>query len=98
MENACSLQGHEVEEQRRRHEALARSATGAVFDGEAVTVSFGESLDRALLDDMIAVERRCCPFFDIAYDEGTRLLRIGVRDPSMAPALDVIAERLGAAA
>jgi hypothetical protein len=95
MENACSLRGAEIDEQRRRHEALGRSAAAVEREASAVHVRFDGTLDRGLLDEMIRVERRCCPFFRIDYDEGERRLSVAVDDPHMAPALEILAERLG---
>jgi hypothetical protein len=94
VEDACSLQGAEIEEQRRRHEALGRSAAAVEREATAIHVRFGEALDRELLDEMIRVERDCCPFFLIEYDDAERCLSVAVDEPRMAPALDVIAERM----
>jgi hypothetical protein len=97
VDDACSLQGAEIDEQRRRHEALGRSASAVEREATAIHVSFGESLDREVLDEMIRVERACCPFFLIDYDDAERRLSVAVDDPRMAPALDVIAERMATA-
>jgi hypothetical protein len=94
--DACGLRGAEIDEQRRRHEALARSATHVERQATTIRLRFDDSLDRGLLDEMIRVERSCCPFFRIDYDENERRLSLAVNDPAMAPALEVIAERLGA--
>jgi hypothetical protein len=40
---------------------------------------------------VIAVERECCPFFAFEFDDGSRRLRVGVREPDAAAALDALA-------
>ena len=56
-----------------------------------LTVRFGSALDGALLEETIAVESECCPFFSFDYDPAQRLLRIGVQRDEQDPALDALA-------
>ena len=58
-------------------------------------VRFDASLDRDLLDDTVRIERACCPFFAIAFDERARRLTISVAGLDHAPALDALAWALG---
>jgi hypothetical protein len=67
-------------------------------EGEAVLVGFKPGFDREALDELIAVERECCPFFEFGLDEERRRLRVTVRDPEFAPALDAIAAQIRPAA
>ena len=57
-------------------------------------VRFEPSYDRALLDELVAVERECCPFLTI--ETGDARLRIAVDEHDDTPMLDVFTEVLGA--
>ena len=54
-------------------------------------VEFDQSLDEGILQETLAAERECCPFFRFAFDPQRRGLRVTVDDPAMAPALEAIA-------
>ena len=58
--------------------------------------TFSEDYDRQALEEMVAVEEQCCPFFRFAFDEGRRELTVGVKTEEMLPALEAIASQLGA--
>jgi hypothetical protein len=55
----------------------------------------GASADDALIDELIAVERSCCPFFTLEWEPGERRLTVTVEAPEHEPALDAIAYALG---
>ena len=94
---SCELDEAGVREQRARYSRLARSVTRLEREPEAVVVEFDEGIDRATLDEALAVERRCCPFFLFDYNESERRLRTTVRESEQLPALDAIADVLGGA-
>ena len=93
---SCALSKRELIRQRQRYARLSRSASRIVHEGATVLVEFHPDLDRRALEQAMAVERECCPFFELAFAEDARRLTIAVRDPEHAPALDAIAESLGA--
>lgn len=95
---ACTLTPAQARVQSQRHEQVGRSATGVAYDGDAVRIDFDATLDRAALDELIEVERECCPFFTLAYDEDARALTVSVEDAFFRPALEHLAQRLGAGA
>ena len=95
---SCALTPDELDRQVARQRALAPGVVRAARDGALLTVAFRAGFDRRALDEMVAVERECCPFFTFAFDDATRTLTIGVREPAQAPALDALAQQLGAAA
>jgi hypothetical protein len=64
---------------------------------EAVLVEFREDFDRDTLEQTLDVERECCPFFQFAFDESRRRLRVTVRESDQLPALDAMAYALRAA-
>jgi hypothetical protein len=94
---SCALDDAGLREQRARYRALSASVTRLDRTADTVLIEFDEGLDRTTLDRALAVERQCCPFFTLEFDESKRLLRVGVREAAQLPALDAIAAALGAA-
>ena len=94
---SCELGEAGLREQRTRYSRLARSVKRLEREPEAVLVEFDEGLDQGTLDEALAVERRCCPFFVFDFDESERRLRTSVRDSEQLPALDAVAHALGGA-
>jgi hypothetical protein len=66
------------------------------LDGGTLIVDFAADVDRAALEEALATERECCPFFQIRFDERSRRLTVGVTDTEEEPALAAIAAALGA--
>lgn len=94
---SCALDEAGVREQRARYAGLAPSVTRLEREAEAVSIEFHEDFDREALDQALAVERECCPFFQFEFDESERRLRATVREADQLPALDAMAHALGAA-
>jgi hypothetical protein len=92
----CTLTPEGARLQARRYEGVAPSVTGVERSPQAVRISFDAQVDRALLDELIEVERECCLFFRLDFDEHERALTVAVEQAEHAAALDVIAERAGA--
>ena len=94
---SCALDETGLHEQRARYALLAPSVTRLEREPGAVMIEFGEGFNRAALDEALAVERECCPFFLFDFDESERRLRTTVREAEQLPALDAIAHALGGA-
>jgi hypothetical protein len=84
----CALDQDGIE--RQRH------AGPVVREPDAVAVQFRPGFDRDALDEALAVERQCCPFFEFEFGASDRRLRVTVKDQDQLAALDVIAEALSA--
>jgi hypothetical protein len=93
----CALDEQGVETQRARYARLAADVNRLERQPEAVLVEFREDFDRRLLEEALAVERQCCPFFLFQFDDKARRLRASVRELEQLPALDAIEHALGAA-
>jgi hypothetical protein len=93
---SCALDEQGLQEQRARYARLAASVTAAERSDDRLHFRFAEDFDRAALTEAIAVERECCPFFEIAFDADKRELSVGVSDRRMLPALEAIAFALAA--
>jgi hypothetical protein len=94
---SCALDEAGLREQRARYAHLAPSVTRLDREPEALLIEFREGFDQDTLDEALAVERACCPFFQFEFDESERRLRTTVRETEQLPALDAMAHALGAA-
>jgi hypothetical protein len=91
---SCALDETGLREQRARYVSLSPSVTRLEREPEAVVIEFREGFDQATLEQALAVERECCPFFKFDFDEAQRRLRATVRDVEQLPALDAMAHAL----
>jgi hypothetical protein len=94
----CTLDEPGLAAQRARYQTVAGHLTGLRRDHEGVVAELDPAVDRAVLEELIEVERGCCPFFDIGYDPSRRRLTVAVREPEHEPALDAIEHVLRSAA
>jgi hypothetical protein len=90
----CSLNDEGRAAQRERQARLAPDVASIARRGSKVVVEFAEDFDRAALDELVAVERECCPFFSFEYDEERRVLSVGIPGAEHELALDAIAALL----
>jgi hypothetical protein len=60
-----------------------------------VIVEVDTAVDSRLIDDLIAVERECCPFFTLDSSVEQRLLAVSVSAAEQERALDGVALSLG---
>jgi hypothetical protein len=91
---SCALDNEELRRQRARYGRLAPSVRDVKHRREALVVQFGPMLDDSLLEEVIAVERQCCPFFRFDYHERDRRLTVTVEDRTAQPALEALAAAL----
>ena len=94
--SSCSLSSDGRAAQLARYGALAPSVRGVARDERSLSVEFASDVDRAVLDELVAVERECCPFLEISV--GASRLTIAVTSAEDAAMLDVFAEALAAPA
>jgi hypothetical protein len=90
----CALHAEGLRAQRDRYRRLGVSAERVVCGKQALTVEFGTTVDAALVAEALAVERACCPFFDLRYDPLARRLTATVSEPAHDPALDALRDAL----
>ena len=93
---SCALDEAGLADQRARYARLAPDVSHVEREAEAVVIEFREQFDRQTLTEALAVERRCCPFFLVEFDESRRRLRATVREPEQIPALEGLAMALSA--
>jgi hypothetical protein len=92
----CDLDQVALSEQLARYRRLGARAAVTRLSPLELTVAFAAEPDRDLLDTTIEVERGCCSFFALDYDEPARRLTVAVADPGRRTALDAIQAALGA--
>lgn len=93
---ACRLDLAGLRRQRERYRSLAAHVTAIDRSDGALDVRFEPGFDSRLLEETIAVERDCCPFFRLAYDPAERRLRAAVERAGQEPALEALAYALTA--
>ena len=86
----CRLDSAGLRGQAGRYQRLGAAATHIERADDAIIATFGDLLDERLLDQTVAVERACCPFFDFDYRPAERRLAISVRQPDQRSALDAV--------
>lgn len=91
---SCGLDREGLRSQRDRYSALGAHAVRSSRTPGLLTVGFDPDVDERLLAEAIAVERACCPFFELSYDSGSRELTISVSDPSDEAALGALQDAL----
>jgi hypothetical protein len=91
---SCALDEAGVTAQRAWYARLAPTVSRVERQADAVLIEFREDFDRGTLDETLAVERECCPFFLFEFDGTQRRLRATVQEAEQRPALDAMAHAL----
>lgn len=84
--SGCELDDGELAEQLARYRHLSASVLTAERADLSARVLFSDQVDTALLDQTLTIERGCCSFFALDYDESRRTLSIST-EPERAEAL-----------
>jgi hypothetical protein len=87
---SCALDAEGRRSQGARYRTIARSVTPVRREPELLVIEFGDAVDRALMDEVIAVERECCPSLRFEVDRTARRLTVTSIDTAMLPALEAI--------
>ena len=86
----CELDGAGLATQRERYRRLAASVDGLERRPGQLVVRFEPDVDAELVEETLAVERSCCPFFRLTFDASARRLEIGVDRAEEDAALDAL--------
>jgi hypothetical protein len=95
MVEGCALDGSGALEQRQRYRVAGAGARVVERNDARLVVALAPDIQAHLIDELIAVERECCPFLGMDWQAGERRLEVSVSRPEHAPALDAIAYALG---
>jgi hypothetical protein len=75
--------------------ALGASVKRSERAEDRVTIEFASDYDHGLLEETLAVERACCPFFRFDLDARARRLTVSVDGPDHQAGLKALAYALG---
>ena len=92
---SCSLDEVGIRTQLARYRRAGRDARVVEIAPERLVVELQADVDRQFVEEAIAVERECCPFFTFAWEPASGRLEVSVPDVEHAPALDAIGFALG---
>jgi hypothetical protein len=92
---ACSLDETELRAQLARYRAIGAAADLVQRSRQRLVMRVGDRVSDPVVEELVAVERRCCPFFDLGWEQERRYLTISVSSSEEEPALDAIASALG---
>ena len=67
----CTISAQELATQRDRLRALAPFLTEVARANGVLELTFADDIDRSFIDELIAVEERCCSFLGFAYEDET---------------------------
>jgi hypothetical protein len=92
---SCSLDQPALIAQHERYLQMRANATVIERDRERIAIRVARGVADDLVEELIAVERGCCPFFELDWDPASRSFSVSVSEPRHQPALGAIAYALG---
>src|SRR5882724_10186522 len=92
---ACTLDADGARAQGARYARLAASATRIDRGEDAILIRLRDDADVHLIEELIATENECCPFYRFDFRPDLGRVTVGVDSPEQRPALDAIAAALG---
>jgi hypothetical protein len=94
MAPSCALDEAGLRSQYERYRQAGAGARLVDRSPRRLVVDLDDRVDTKLVDQTIATERECCPFFELGWDPNRRFT-VSVSQPEQEPALDAIAFALG---
>jgi hypothetical protein len=96
--DSCTLDQRQLSEQLGRYRTVGAGATVIKSTATMCLIRVADSVADHLVDELITVERGCCPFFDLNWDRSQRRLTISVSSHADEAALGLLAQALRGAA
>jgi hypothetical protein len=93
----CALDEDGARRQLERYRQAGRGATLIAHTRRRLTVELDARVAPELVEELLATERACCPFFKLTWEPGRRRLGFAVRAAAHEPALEQISLALGGA-
>jgi len=95
MAPSCALDEAGLRSQHERHRQTDEGARMVERRSRRLVVDFNEHVDPRLVEELLVVERECCPFFELGWEADLRRLTVSISQLEAEPALDAIAFALG---
>ena len=92
---SCALDEAGLRLQYARYRQVGHGACLVSHGARRLVLDLEAHVDQALVEELLAVERACCPFFDLSWEPAARRLSISVTRADHEPALDAILFALG---
>jgi hypothetical protein len=92
---SCALDEAGLDAQLARYRAVGRGAVVLSRADRRAVIRVSGRVPDAVVDDLVAVERGCCPFFELDWRAEERKLTVAVPSARHVPALDAILRALG---
>jgi hypothetical protein len=90
MAPSCGLDEAGLRLQLERYRILGAGARCVERSRRCVVVDVDQHVDEQLVDELLAIERECCPFFTLDWEPERRRLTFAVSQLEHEPALDAI--------
>ncbi|MGH2866944.1 MAG: hypothetical protein ACRDNK_05165 [Solirubrobacteraceae bacterium] len=94
---SCALDEGELQRQLGRYRVAGRGAQVTERTARRLVLDLAADVPDSEVQELVAVERGCCPFFGLDWDPEARRLAIGVLASDDEPALAAVAAALGLA-
>jgi hypothetical protein len=91
MAPSCGLDETGLRLQHARYGKAGVGARVVQRTRRRLAVDLDQKVDLKLVDELLAVERECCPFLELGWRPDARRLSVSVSQKRHEPALDAIA-------
>ncbi len=95
MAPSCALDEAGLRLQLERYRRAGRGATLVERTPRRLVVDLDRGVDEKLMEEALAIERNCCPFFTLDWQPRRGRLTVAVAATEHEPALEAIAFALG---
>jgi len=92
---SCELDADGLRAQAERYWRAGEGAELRERSPRRLEVQLGDGINAAEVSEAVAIERECCPFYEIDWDPDTRRLSFAVARAEHEPALGAIVTALG---
>jgi hypothetical protein len=88
---SCALDEAGLRLQLQRYRMAGAGAQLIEQTSRRLVVELDPVVESQLVEELVAIERECCPFFTLDWEPGRRRLAVSVSGVEHEPALDAIA-------
>jgi hypothetical protein len=91
---SCALDNAQLDVQLARYRRAGERARVVQDSPQELVIAVSEVVDDRMVEELVAIERSCCPFFTIDWAASERTLKIRVSTAQDVPALDAVRRAL----